>query len=62
MQFSSLLLRADQTKHLDFGGSFWLIHQEGCYFMYGIHSLEMVIGLGFDDSYLGLGITSSQPF
>ena len=32
MQFSSLLLRADQTKHLDFGGSFLLIHQEGCYF------------------------------
>ena len=29
MQFSSLLLRADQTKHLDFDGSFWLIHQEG---------------------------------
>ena len=25
VQFSSLLLRADQTKHLDFGGSFWLI-------------------------------------
>ena len=30
--------------------------------MYDIHSLEMVIGLGFDDSYLGLGITPSQPF
>ena len=29
VQFDSLLLRADQTKHLDFGGSFWLIHQEG---------------------------------
>ena len=29
VQFSSLLLRADQAKHLDFGGSFWLIHQEG---------------------------------
>ena len=29
MQFSSLLLRADQTKHLDFGGSSWLIHREG---------------------------------
>ena len=29
MQFSSLLLRADQTKHLDFGGNLWLIHQEG---------------------------------
>ena len=29
MQFDSLLLRADQTKQLDFGGSFWLIHQEG---------------------------------
>ena len=28
MQFSSLLLRADKI-HLDFGGSFWLIHQEG---------------------------------
>ena len=29
---------------------------------YGIHSLEIVIGQGFDDSYLGLGITYSQPF
>ena len=29
MQFDSLLLRADQTKHLDFGESFWLIHQKG---------------------------------
>ena len=29
MQFSSLLLRADQTKHLDFGGIFSLSHQEG---------------------------------
>ena len=29
MQFNSLLLRADQTKHLDFGGNFLLIHQEG---------------------------------
>ena len=29
MQFSSLLLKADKSKHLDFGGSFWLIHQEG---------------------------------
>ena len=26
VQFSSLLLRADKNKHLDFGGSFWLIH------------------------------------
>ena len=25
VQFSSLLLRADKI-HLDFGGSFWLIH------------------------------------
>ena len=32
MQFDSVLLRADQTKHLDFGGSFWLIHHEGGYF------------------------------
>ena len=30
--------------------------------MHGILSLEMVIGLAFDDSYLKLGITSSQPF
>ena len=30
--------------------------------MYGIHSLEMAIGQGFDDFYLGLGITHSQPF
>ena len=29
MQFDSLLLRADHAKHLDFGGSFWLIRQEG---------------------------------
>ena len=29
MQFSSLLSRADQTKHLDFGGSSWLIHRDG---------------------------------
>ena len=29
MQFDSLLLRADQTKHLDFGGSFRLIHRDG---------------------------------
>ena len=29
MQFDSLLLRADQTKHLYFGGTLWLIHQEG---------------------------------
>ena len=29
MQFGSLLLTADQTKHLDFGGGFWLIHQDG---------------------------------
>ena len=29
VQFGSLLLRADQTKHLDFGGSFWLIHRDG---------------------------------
>ena len=29
MQFGSLLLRADQTKHLDFGGSFRLIHRDG---------------------------------
>ena len=26
VQFDSLLLRADKNKHLDFGGSFWLIH------------------------------------
>ena len=30
--------------------------------LYGIHSLEMVIGQGFGDFYLGLGITHSQPF
>ena len=30
--------------------------------LYGIHSLKIVIGQGFDDSFLGLGITSSQPF
>ena len=29
MQFGSLLLRVDQTKHLDFDGNFWSIHQEG---------------------------------
>ena len=29
MQFSSLLLKADQPKHLDFGGSSWLIHRDG---------------------------------
>ena len=29
MQFSSLLLRVDQTKHFDFGGSSWLIHRDG---------------------------------
>ena len=29
VQFDSLLLRADKKKHLDFGGSFWLIHQDG---------------------------------
>ena len=29
MQFGSLLLRVDQTKHLDFGGSFRLIHRDG---------------------------------
>ena len=29
VQFDSLLLRADKNKHLGFGGSFWLIHQEG---------------------------------
>ena len=32
MQFGSLLLRADQTKHLDFGGSFSLIHRNGSSF------------------------------
>ena len=26
VQFDSLLLRADENKHLDFGGSFWLIN------------------------------------
>ena len=29
MQFGSLLLKADQTKHLDFGGSLLLIHRDG---------------------------------
>ena len=29
MQFSSLLLRANQTKHLDFSRSSWLIHRDG---------------------------------
>ena len=29
VQFDSLLFRADQTKHLYFGGSFWLIHRDG---------------------------------
>ena len=28
VQFGSLLLRAAQTKHLDFGGSFRLIHRD----------------------------------
>ena len=30
--------------------------------MYGIHSLMIVIGHDIDYSYLGLGITHSQPF
>ena len=29
MQFCSLLLRDDQTKHLDFGGNFRLVHRDG---------------------------------
>ena len=29
MQFGSLLLRADQTKHFDFCGIFRLIHRDG---------------------------------
>ena len=29
VQFDSLLLKADQTKYLDFGGSLWLIHRKG---------------------------------
>ena len=28
VQFSSLLLKADKNKHLDFGGSSWLSHKE----------------------------------
>ena len=65
MRFSSLLLRADQIKHLDFCESFWLIHQEGGFFNTQFcmaFILMIVIGHGFDDSYLGLGITHSQPF
>ena len=30
--------------------------------MYGIHSLNMVIGQGFGDSYSGLGISHSHSF
>ena len=30
--------------------------------LYGIHFLKIVIRQGYDDSYLGLGITHSQPF
>ena len=54
MQFGSLLLRTDQTKHLNFGGNFRLIHRDGgsfdTQFFYGILSLKIVIGQGFDDS------------
>ena len=32
VQFGSLLLRADQIKHLDFGGSSWLIYRDGSSF------------------------------
>ena len=55
-----LLLRTDQTKHLDFSGSFYLIHQEEGSF--NTQFCMIVIGQSFDDSYLGLGITHSQPF
>ena len=30
--------------------------------LYDIHSFKIVIGKGFDDSYLGLDITHSQHF
>ena len=63
MQFGSLLLRTDQTRF------WWKLLVESYRrklfsysILYDIHSLKMVIGQGFDDSYLGLGITYSQAF
>ena len=65
VQFSSLLLRANQIS-TRFWWKFlvdslrWRLFSYSI--LYGIHSLIIIIGHGIDDSYLGLGITSSQPF
>ena len=65
MQFSSLLLRTYQanTQNLvEVSGRF--IEKETLLILSFVwpHSLKFDIGRGFDDSYLGLAITHSQPF
>ena len=65
MQFSSLSLRTDQenTKIL-VEVSCRFIEKDTLLILNFVwpHSLTLDIGQGFDDSYLGLGITHSQPF
>ena len=65
MQFSSLLLRTDQANTwilVEVSGLF--IDEETLLILNFVwpHSLKLDIGQGFDDSYLGLAITHSQPF
>ena len=65
MQFSSLLLRTDQANNYIFVEvSLRFIEKETLLLLNFVwpHSLKLDIGQGFDDSYLGLGITHSQPF
>ena len=65
VQFGSLLLRTGQTNTYILGEVYGLFSKKVALLyliLYGIHSLKKVIGQGFDDSYLGLDITYSQPF
>ena len=67
MQFSSLLLlfrtyQANTWILVEVSGLF--IEKETLLILNFAwpHSLKLDIGQGFDDSYLGLAITHSQPF
>ena len=65
MQFNSLLFRTDQANTsilVEVSGRF--IEKETLLIRNFVwpHSLKLDIGQGFDDSYLGLAITHSQPF
>ena len=65
MQFSSLLFRTNQANTwilVEVSGLF--IDEETLLILNFVwpHSLKLDIGQGFDDSYLGLAITHSQPF